>query len=112
MRTLDLQSSSTEVRSGFSAALLLEKENVAVRRIELARGASIPPCQMEEDVVFVVMAGAVTFRSEGQESLVTAPGAVFIPGGSTTRSMEAREPSLVLGVLCRSAVSVQRDEAP
>lgn len=64
-------------------------------------GARIPPCQMQEDVVFVVLSGRVTFHSDGDDTVVAPPGAVFIPGGATTRSMEAHQPSLVLAVLCR-----------
>jgi quercetin dioxygenase-like cupin family protein len=89
---------------GFGASVLLEHDRMKVRRIELAAGARIPPCQMQEDVVFVVLSGRVTFRSDGEDTLVASPGAVFIPGGATTRSMEAHEPSLVLGVLCQCGV--------
>lgn len=100
MKKFDL-SELQRAREGFAAEVLLEQGAVKVRRIELAAGASIPPCQMHEDVVFVVVAGRVTFRAGEEEALVAAPGAVFIPGGSTTRSMEAHEATLVLAVLCR-----------
>ncbi len=96
---LDLGGTAARME-GFGASVLLEHDQMKVRRIELASGAQIPPCQMQEDVVFVVLAGRVTFRSEGDETLVVTPGAVFIPGGATTRSMEAHEASLVLAVLC------------
>lgn len=86
---------------GFGASVLLEHDQMKIRRIDLAAGARIPPCQMQEDVVFAVLSGRVTFRSDGEDALVVPPGAVFIPGGATTRSMEAHEPSLVLAVLCR-----------
>ncbi|MCK9459367.1 MAG: hypothetical protein M0R80_06980 [Proteobacteria bacterium] len=89
------------IPGGVAASVLLEHDQMKVRRIELAAGARIPPCRMQEDVVFVVVAGRVTFVAEGDEALVAAPGAVFIPGGATTRSMEAHEDSMVLGVLCR-----------
>jgi len=85
----------------YAASVLFEQGMLKVRRIELAAGAHIPPCRMTEDVVFVVVEGRVTFRTEDDESVVHAPNAVFIPGGSTTRSMEADEPSLVLAVLCK-----------
>ncbi|MBW2732694.1 MAG: hypothetical protein JRH20_09910 [Deltaproteobacteria bacterium] len=101
---LDLGGTAASME-GFGASVLLEHDQMKVRRIELAAGAQIPPCQMQEDVVFVVLAGRVTFRSEGDETLVVTPGAVFVPGGATTRSMEAHEASLVLAVLCRSGVA-------
>jgi quercetin dioxygenase-like cupin family protein len=85
---------------GVGATVLFEHDRMKVRRIELAAGARIPPCQMHEDVVFVVVAGWVVFRAAGEEMVVASPGAVFIPGGAVTRSMEAREASLVLAVLC------------
>jgi len=85
----------------YAASVLFEQGAVKVRRIELAAGARIPPCRMKEDVVFVVIEGRVTFRIESEESVVNAPGAVFIPGGATSRSMEADEASLILAVLCR-----------
>lgn len=90
---------------GFGASVLIEHDQMKVRRIELAAGARIPPCQMQEDVVFVVLRGRVTFHSDGEDTLVVPPGAVFIPGGATTRSMEAHDPSLVLGVLCRCSAA-------
>ena len=85
----------------FVSEVLLEHDQMKVRRIELAAGARIPPCQMQEDVIFAVLKGRVTFRADGEETLVAPPGAVFIPGGAITRSMEAHEASLVLAVLCR-----------
>lgn len=101
MKTFDLPVERVCEDGRFEAVVLFEQGPMKVRRIELAAGARIPPCRMSEDAVFVVVAGRVTFRAEGEESVVQAPGALFIPGGATTRSMEAGEPSLVLAVLCR-----------
>jgi quercetin dioxygenase-like cupin family protein len=101
MVRLGLRGAPARPDDGFAASVLLEHDQMKVRRIELAAGARIPPCQMQEDVVFVVLSGRVTFRSDGDDTLVASPGAVFIPGGATTRSMETHEPSLVLAVLCR-----------
>jgi quercetin dioxygenase-like cupin family protein len=86
--------------ASFNAEVLFEKAAMKIRRINLGTGARIPPCQMQEDVVFVVVAGRVTFRTDTDEALMVSPGAVFIPGGATTRSMEALEASVVLAVLC------------
>jgi quercetin dioxygenase-like cupin family protein len=94
---------------GFGASVLLEHDQMKVRRIELAAGARIPPCRMQEDVVFIVVAGRVTFRAEEADALVVAPGALFIPGGATTRRMEAHEASLVLAVLCERGVAREGD---
>ena len=91
--------------AGFTSTVLLEHDQMKVRRITLASGAQIPPCQMHDDLVFFVISGLVTFRSEGEETLVASPGAVFIPGGTTTRSMEAHEASHVVAVLCRRAAT-------
>lgn len=91
----------TPLGKAFAAEVLLEHDQMKVRRIELAAGARIPPCRMQEDVVFVVLGGRVTVRADDEEAQVAPPGAVFIPGGAVTRSMEAHEPSLVLAVLCR-----------
>lgn len=104
MNTLDLRR-GTPLDKAFAAEVLLEHDQMKVRRIELAAGARIPPCQMQEDVVFVVLSGRVTFRSDGEDALVVPPGVVFIPGGATTRSMEAHEASLVLAVLCRRGIA-------
>lgn len=112
METIELKDHLVRPDTGFSATLLLEQGRLKARRIELARGARIPPCQMEEDVVFVVLTGKVTFRAEELESQVTAPGAVFIPGGATTRTMEAQEDSLVLAVLSRPAPDDPIEGAP
>ena len=101
MRTFDLSAGRSCEDGRFEAVVLFEQDPMKIRRIELVAGARIPPCRMAEDAVFVVVEGRVTFRAEGEESVVQAPGALFIPGGAATRSMEAGEPSLVLAVLCR-----------
>jgi len=101
MTIIDFSKNRSCEKGRFEAEVLFEQEAVKVRRIEIAAGARIPPCRMAEDVVFVVVEGRVTFRTEDEESVVHAPNAVFIPGGATTRSMVAGEPSLVLAVLCK-----------
>jgi quercetin dioxygenase-like cupin family protein len=88
---------------GVRAAVLLDQEQAKMRRIELDAGGAIPPCQMAEDVVFVVLRGLVVITAGADEEAVAAPGAVYVPGGATTRSLRATEPSLVLAVLCRDA---------
>lgn len=100
MKKLDIEVSGP-ARGGVSADVLLEQGAVKVRRIGIASGARIPPCRMRDDVVFVVLEGSVTFCAGTEKARVVAPGAVFIPGGSATRSMKADEASLVVAVLCR-----------
>lgn len=93
--------------------VLLDRGLLRVRQVRLSAGTRIPPCAMQDDVVFVVMAGQVTFRTEKDEVLVASPGAVFIPGDATTRSMEAREDSLVVAVQCRlDAVAPEYNGGP
>jgi len=87
---------------GAHAAVLLDQGQAKVRRIELAAGGAIPPCQMSDDVVFVVLRGSVLVTAGPDEELVAAPAAAYIPGGATTRSLRALEPSLVLAVMCKS----------
>lgn len=103
MTVIEIGKSVTLESGLYRAEVVLERGAVKVRRIELAEGAAIPPCRMAEDGVFVVLSGRVSFRAEGEEAVVAAPGAVFIPGGAATRSMEAREKSLVLAVLALRA---------
>ena len=75
---IDHRGEPARLDGGFASSVLLEHGQTKVRRIALAPGARIPPCQMQEDVVFVVVTGRVTFHSEGEEALVASPGAVFI----------------------------------
>jgi len=100
-------------------SVLLAEGGFKVRRVALPAGAVIPPCRMEHDVVFVVLAGRVLFTvgeepnggaaaesaaaADVETAEVAAPGAVFVPGGATSRSMRALTQSLVLAVLCRGA---------
>jgi quercetin dioxygenase-like cupin family protein len=97
---------------GYETSVLFEQGAVKVRRIELGAGARIPPCRMQEDVVFVVVEGRVAFCAEDEEAVVNAPGAVFIQGGATTRSMEADKASLVLAVLCKHETTGPAKERP
>ena len=103
MKIIDFSKVLTCGDGRYAASVLLEQDAVKVRRIELAAGARIPPCRMMEDVVFVVVEGRVAFLTDGEKAVVSAPNAVFIPGGATSRSMEADEPSLILAVLCKRA---------
>ncbi len=100
MVKLDMEGSGPP-KGGVAVHMLLDQDIVKVRRLRLASGARIPPCRMRDDVVFVVLEGSVTFCAGTEKARVVAPGAVFIPGGSTTRSLKADEPSLVVAVLCR-----------
>ena len=100
MKLLPLHDEPIFNERGFSPSVLLHQDRMKVRRIALRKGARIPSCEMSEDVVFVVLTGRVCFHSGDEDLLVSAPGAVFIPGGAITRSMDAREPSVVLAVLC------------
>jgi quercetin dioxygenase-like cupin family protein len=112
MKIIDFSKVLTCGDGRYTASVLFEQGAVKVRRIELAAGACIPPCRMTEDVVFVVVEGRVAFLTDGEKAVVSAPNAVFIPGGSTTRSMEADEPSLVLAVLCkREAVGLEGERS-
>jgi len=101
MKKIDIAAASGLSGKEVTAAVLFDQGAVKVRRIELSAGARIPPCRMRDDVVFAVIAGRVVFRSGRERLEAAAPGAVFIPGGAAARSMVAREPSLVLAVLCR-----------
>jgi quercetin dioxygenase-like cupin family protein len=105
MKTFDLTAAPSgpvaTPSPGARAAVLLDRGQAKLRRIELDAGATIPPCQMSEDVVFVVLRGSVLATAGADEELVAAPGAAYIPGGATTRSLRALEPSLILAVLCK-----------
>jgi quercetin dioxygenase-like cupin family protein len=98
--------------SRFEASVLFEQGTVKVRRIELAAGDRIPPCRMQENVVFVVIEGRVAFLTDGEKAVVSAPNAMFIPGGATSRRMEADEASLVLAVLCGHEEACPDKELP
>ena len=112
MKIIDFSKVLTCGGGCYTASVLFELGSVKVRRIELGAGACIPPCRMQEDVVFVVIEGRVAFRAEDEEAVVEAPGAVFIQGGATTRSMEAMVASLVLAVLCRHEAAVPAEDLP
>ncbi|MDD8024930.1 MAG: hypothetical protein PHI34_00330 [Acidobacteriota bacterium] len=101
MKTLQLDSSFRPGQGKPVVDVLLDEGRVKIRRIDLAAGGSIPPCRMQEDVVFIVMSGRVTFTTDDSTSIVDAPGAVYIPGRGATRSMTAESPARVLAVLCR-----------
>jgi quercetin dioxygenase-like cupin family protein len=96
----DKAGAATVAGEGARAAILLDEGSVRVRRIVLDEGGSIPPCRMEDDVVFVVLQGEVVVTVDGRDTRVSYPDAVFVPGGAATRSMFAGDPALVLAVLC------------
>lgn len=107
MKTFDLTAAPsapvTAPAPGARAAVLLDQGQAKVRLIELDAGGAIPPCQMRDDVVFVVLRSSVLITAGTDEKLVAAPGAVYVPGGATTRSLRALGPSLILAVLCKGA---------
>ena len=75
----------TSPAPGARTAVLLDQGQAKMRRIELDAGGTIQPCQMSEDVVFVMLRGSVMVTAGADEELVAAPGAVYIPGDATTR---------------------------
>jgi len=101
MKTIRLDVPFAPGPAGPDVEVVLDEGRVKVRRVDLAAGARIPPCEMREDVVFVVLSGRVTFSSESSTSAVDAPGAVYIPGRGVTRSLAAESPARVLAILCR-----------
>ncbi|MCX6559270.1 MAG: hypothetical protein NTZ26_02025 [Candidatus Aminicenantes bacterium] len=101
MKTLRLDAPFAPGPAGPGVEILLDEGRTKVRRIDLAAGGSIPPCRMQEDVVFIVLSGRVTFADEKSASAIEAPGAVYIPGRGAVRSMTAESPARVLAVLCR-----------
>jgi quercetin dioxygenase-like cupin family protein len=101
MKTIRLDVPFLPGPAGPDVEVVLDEGRVKVRRIDLAAGARIPPCEMREDVVFVVLSGRVSFSSESSNSTVDGPGAVYIPGRGVTRSMTAETPARILAVLCR-----------
>jgi quercetin dioxygenase-like cupin family protein len=107
MKTFDLTAAPSGLVpapvSGARVAVLLDQGQSKVRRIELDAGGTIPPCHMRDDVVFVVLRGSVLVTAGTEEETVAAPGAAYIPGDATTRSLRALEPSLMLAVLSRGA---------
>jgi quercetin dioxygenase-like cupin family protein len=107
MKTFDLAAApSVPVAvpaSGIHAAILLDEGQAKLRRIELDAGGAIPPCRMSDDVVFVVLRGSVVVTAGPEKEQIAAPGAAYIPGGATSRSLRALEPSLILAVLCKGA---------
>ena len=102
MKTMRLDVPFVPGSPGPDVEVLLDEGRVKVRRIDLAAGAGIPPCKMQEDVVFIVLSGRVVFTSESLTEVVDAPGAVYIPGCGATRSMTAESAARVLAVLCRA----------
>lgn len=107
MKTFDLTAApsapTSSPASGARAAVLLDQGRAKVRRIELDAGGTIPPCRMNDDVVFVMLRGSVLVTAGTEEEIVAAPGAAYIPRGATTRSLRALEPSQILAVLCKGA---------
>jgi len=101
MKTIRLDVPFTPGPAGPDVEVVLDEGRVKVRRIDLPAGARIPPCEMREDVVFVVLSGRVSFSTESSTASVDAPGAVYIPGRGVTRSLTAESPARVLAVLCR-----------
>jgi len=102
MKAIDLGFPPASDSAGPDVKVLLDENRIKIRRIILAAGAEIPPCQMREDVVFIVLSGRVAFTAESMTETVGAPGALYISGGNATRRMKAESDALVLAVLCRT----------
>jgi len=102
MKILNLNVPFTPGSAGPDVEVLLDEGRAKVRRIDLAAGGRIPPCEMRDDVVFIVMSGRVSFSTDSLTSTVEAPGAVYIPGRGLTRSLTAESPARILAVLCRA----------
>jgi quercetin dioxygenase-like cupin family protein len=118
MSSFDLSAVRSDAAAAGPAArvaVLLDEGRVKLRRLELEAGGEIPPCRMSDDVVFVVLQGSVVLTCEGDEKVVSAPGAAYVPGGSATRALRALEPAVLLAVMCKDrlpAASAEPTPAP
>jgi quercetin dioxygenase-like cupin family protein len=114
MSSFDLSAvRSDAVAAGAAArvAILLDESRVKLRHIELEADGEIPPCRMSEDVVFVVLKGSVVLTCEGDEEVVSAPGAAYVPAEAATRSVRAMAPAILLAVMCREGSALASMEA-
>lgn len=69
--------------------------------VGLEPGQRIPPCSMDQDVVFVVLEGEGEIIVDAERVSVRPSSWIFVPKESRTRSIEARKQMTILATQVR-----------
>ena len=66
--------------------------------MKLKTGNSIPPCKMENDVLFYFMSGKGTITVNGETQLISAGDCVLVPFQADSRSIYAETDLEILAI--------------
>jgi mannose-6-phosphate isomerase-like protein (cupin superfamily) len=64
----------------------------------LEAGNSIPPCKMENDVLFYILTGEGTITVDNETNMITSGDCVVVPRQSDSRSIHAETDIEILAV--------------
>lgn len=95
-----------ETLAKFSAAqhtktVFFESSKIKAQVMGLEPGQQIPPCRMEQDVVFIVVEGEGRIIIDGEARPLRKSSWVFVPKEKETRSLSAETRMTVLAIQVR-----------
>lgn len=87
--------------AGPAKSVFFEVDRLKAQVMGLEPGQRIPPCSMDQDVVFVVLEGEGEIIVDGERVSVRPSSWIFVPKESGTRSIEARTKMTILATQIR-----------
>lgn len=96
MKIYDLNSLSTEKNHGIGTLPFHEEDTFKNRIIDLEKGASMPACDMTQNVIFMVLSGEITVHHNDQSHTLSMHQ-MFVSEPATL-SMTTKEGARVLGI--------------
>ncbi|HDJ22290.1 MAG: hypothetical protein DRJ06_05180 [Candidatus Aminicenantes bacterium] len=83
--------------------VFFETERVKAQVMGLEPGQQIPPCRMNNDVIFVVLEGKGKIIINGEEEDIKKSSCILVPKEKESRSLKAKTKMVVLAIQVKSS---------
>ncbi len=86
---------------GQTKNIFFESEKLKAQVIGLEAGKKIPPCRMDQDVIFIVLSGRGRIIVDGEEQPMRETSFIFVPKEKESRSLQAETRMAILAIQVR-----------
>ena len=99
MKKFNLQQMlSTMEKKPLSKEVFCSVDHLKAQIMHLEAGNSIPPCKMENDVLFYILSGEGTITVDNETNMITSGDCVVVPHQADSRSIHAETDLEILAV--------------